>query len=139
MRDLTNATVEPMDSRAMLARWVGQFRRPFVFLDAHWLDDWPLKEELEIVRSGVLCIDDFNVGLDGFAFDHYQGIECGPALLLPFRDRVPHYYIPEPNALYPFPCLQPARRGGKAFIELGLSKQAMDGHVWFQKRENTLA
>lgn len=139
LRDSSNVTVEMMDSRAMLTRWTGQFQRPFVFLDAHWLDDWPLKEELEIVRAGVVCIDDFNVGLDDFAFDAYKGVECGPALLLPFRDRVPHYYVPEPNADYPFPCLQPVRRGGKAFIELGLSKSAMEGHVWFQKRENSPA
>jgi hypothetical protein len=139
LRDLPNATVEAADSRSMLGRWIGKFQRPFVFLDAHWLDDWPLKQELEMLRSGVICIDDFNVGKPGFAFDHYHGIECGPALLLPFGNRVPHYYVPQPTAHYPYPCLQPVRRGGKAFIELELSISAMEGHAWFERRENAQA
>jgi predicted O-methyltransferase YrrM len=48
----------------------------FDYLDAHWNNDLPLKEEIEIVFAGcrraVVMIDDFQVpGDDGYDFDHY--------------------------------------------------------------------
>jgi hypothetical protein len=54
------------DSRPFLrATLLGLKDDIFVFLDAHWQDDWPLKEELDILiadsKNKVIIIDDFDV------------------------------------------------------------------------------
>jgi len=67
------------DSRAFL-RQLAESASPsetvFFYLDAHWNDDLPLAEELEIIGSGwarcVVMIDDFEVPGDaGYSFDDY--------------------------------------------------------------------
>jgi len=62
--------------------------RPFFYLDAHWLDDWPLEEELQIIskniHSAVISIDDFKVERDiRFTYDSYNGKECSIDLVNP--------------------------------------------------------
>lgn len=69
------------DSRAFLrdmARALPTDAVPFVYLDAHWNDDLPLQEEIEIIFSAwqrfVVLIDDFQVPeKPGFGFDTYAG------------------------------------------------------------------
>jgi predicted O-methyltransferase YrrM len=71
-------TVTRGDSRAFL---LDQARRHsgetvFVYLDAHWEDDLPLPEELQIIAAGlpraVVMIDDFQVSGDpGYGYDDY--------------------------------------------------------------------
>ena len=51
-------------------------KRVFIYLDAHWYADLPLREELEIVcnawKDFVVMIDDFQVpGDDGYGYDSY--------------------------------------------------------------------
>jgi hypothetical protein len=48
----------------------------FIYLDAHWYDDLPLVEEMDLIGSGwgnyVIMVDDFCVpGDNGYAFDNY--------------------------------------------------------------------
>jgi len=48
----------------------------FIYLDAHWYEDCPLKEELEIIASNwksfVIMVDDFQVPSDpGYLYDNY--------------------------------------------------------------------
>jgi hypothetical protein len=48
----------------------------FAYLDAHWNNDLPLKDEIEIIFScciqAVVMIDDFQIpDDDGYAYDHY--------------------------------------------------------------------
>jgi len=56
---------------------------PFVYLDAHWGDDLPLAEELEILCRNwdrfVVMVDDFAVPTDtGYGFDDYgRGRQLG--------------------------------------------------------------
>lgn len=66
---------------------------PFLYLDAHWHDDLPLREELEVIaRTWARCVvmvDDFEVpGDPGYGFDDYGPgksltAEC---LRLPYLD-----------------------------------------------------
>lgn len=49
----------------------------FFYLDAHWQDDVPLAEELELIAASwsdpVIMIDDFQVPDDqGYGFDSYR-------------------------------------------------------------------
>ena len=51
---------------------------PLFFLDAHWYDYWPLKEELKIINlkfnQAIIIIDDFQVpGREDFSYDVENG------------------------------------------------------------------
>ncbi|MBN2894194.1 MAG: hypothetical protein JXL97_20150 [Bacteroidales bacterium] len=68
------------DSRKVLTKIAknGNHRidKVFFYLDAHWNNDLPLKEELNIILSGfpnaMIMIDDFKVPWDdGYGFDDY--------------------------------------------------------------------
>jgi len=71
-----------MDSRVFLktliaskhAAWI---QRPFCYLDAHWLEDLPLAEEIELIlgrwSDAVIMVDDFEVPGTGYDFDDYGG------------------------------------------------------------------
>jgi predicted O-methyltransferase YrrM len=51
--------------------------RCLYFLDAHWLDQWPLLDELKAIAqskmSPVILIDDFKVPGTNLGFDSYNG------------------------------------------------------------------
>ncbi|MES2632425.1 MAG: hypothetical protein V4669_05605 [Pseudomonadota bacterium] len=68
------------DSRVHLKRLCEQLHRttkaPFFYLDAHWEEDLPLAQELEIIFAfpwqATVMVDDFKVeGDTGYAFDDY--------------------------------------------------------------------
>lgn len=68
------------DARSFLHRFLGTGTfaagKVFFYLDAHWEDDVPLREELRIIFTGcpgaVVMVDDFNVpGDPGYAYDDY--------------------------------------------------------------------
>jgi len=80
LRDLSNVHLHLLDSREFLRSLVRDNTLPgqtlFCYLDAHWYDDLPLAEEIEVIASGwsdfVIMIDDFCVPGDaGYAFDDY--------------------------------------------------------------------
>jgi hypothetical protein len=82
MRDKSHVRVLKGDSRNHLRRILAQstacnLKRPIAFyLDAHWYEDLPLAEELDIIfsaeLSAVVMIDDFEVPGDaGYGFDNY--------------------------------------------------------------------
>lgn len=76
---LPNVTVSPADSRAFLRDLSGRQGAAgtvLIYLDAHWGEDLPLAEELQIVvrawPRAVVIIDDFEVpGEPGYKFDDY--------------------------------------------------------------------
>ncbi|WP_157961363.1 hypothetical protein [Microvirga flavescens] len=74
-----NVSVFLSDSRAFLREQLRTFERDkpvFIYLDAHWYDDLPLAEELEIIfdnlEKAVVMIDDYEVPFDpGYSYDYY--------------------------------------------------------------------
>lgn len=74
-----NVSLNLLDSRKFLARELGAAApgsRFFIYLDAHWKEDLPLVQELEIIdESGlaaIVAIDDFRVpGDSGYQYDDY--------------------------------------------------------------------
>ena len=67
------------DSRAFLAMISNNATVPkedvFFYLDAHWQDDLPLREELEVIFTNwtrpIVMIDDFQVPDSDYSFDDY--------------------------------------------------------------------
>lgn len=74
-----NVILERSDSRTFLRRVVsllGTDRPSFFYLDAHWKDDLPLREEIGIIFAAqpraIVMIDDFRIPEDpGYAWDDY--------------------------------------------------------------------
>lgn len=132
--EFTNCEVRVCDAVDLVEVALERFERPFFYLDAHWLDDWPLSRELSVVSKGAVCIDDFNVGNTRFAFDTYQGVECGPAFLSPVKEKFPTYFVQKINIDYPFPCLQVGRRAGRCYLGGTDSRQVFSGCPYLEER-----
>jgi predicted O-methyltransferase YrrM len=79
LHEVPNINMALLDSRAFLrtmARTAIVHRFVFVYLDAHWYDDLPLQQEVELVCDNwndfVIMIDDFAVpGDKGYGYDNY--------------------------------------------------------------------
>jgi hypothetical protein len=101
-----NAQVECADSPSLVAEVCARHDRPLFFLDAHWVQQWPLGRELAAITTGIAVIHDFDTGHPRFAFDTYNGTRCGPAVLAAMPSPPSLYFIPDPEAAWPLPCLQ---------------------------------
>lgn len=77
-----NVKIMNGDSRAVLRElldgpmWTNHGSNSFFYLDAHWGEDLPLAEEIDIIFSrcpdAIVMIDDFAVpGDDGYGYDDY--------------------------------------------------------------------
>ncbi|MFG3133477.1 hypothetical protein ACGFZU_38005 [Streptomyces tendae] len=120
-----NVSVLADDSPAVVQRAAARFERPLFYLDAHGKAAWPLAQELAAIREGIVCIDDFDIGNPRFAFDHYDGVRCDAAYVLEAAQRVQDVYRIDPEADYPFPCLQTGRRAGKGMVPFGAAAEEL--------------
>ncbi|GGW61029.1 hypothetical protein ACIP4U_08165 [Streptomyces caelestis] len=102
-RDVTEIRVMKSDSRKALQslRENSSFpkSRIFFYLDAHWEEDLPLREEVAIITEGwtdsLILIDDFKVPDDpGYGFDTYAGTQLSIEYL---GDAVGAYQVFWPN------------------------------------------
>jgi hypothetical protein len=123
-----NATITCEPSPRMLARVTARHARPLAFLDAHWGADWPLLAELGIVTAaaGIAVVHDFDIGHDRFSYDTYGGVPCGPLLLSRMTSPPGRYYVLDPSAPLPVPCLQTGRRAGVGVV---LGRNLPDGQA----------
>lgn len=97
LRDLSNVHLHLLDSREFLRSLIHNNTLPgqrlFCYLDAHWYDDLPLADEIEIIAGNwsdfVIMIDDFcDPGDDGYGFDDYGvGRRLDVDYLEPVRQR----------------------------------------------------
>jgi hypothetical protein len=129
-----NVTVSCEDSAAMLARVSAGHGRVFAFLDAHWEMRWPLVAELDTLTAAVAVVHDFDIGHERFSFDTYHGIACGPGLLERMARPPGRYFVFDPAAALPVPCLQTGRRAGVAVITAGLDARPLDDSPYLAAR-----
>jgi hypothetical protein len=102
LEDFRNVKLSQSDSRAFLRETLASLPRDsriLLYLDAHWKDDLPLAEELElIVASGlqfVAIVDDFKVPLDsGYLYDDYGPGKSLELDLVPEKARVAKVFFP---------------------------------------------
>lgn len=117
---MPNVTVRNGDSAQLLKQMASGFARPLIYLDAHWGETWPLRDELNATGRAIVVIDDFDIGHERFGFDHYDGAVCGPQMVHDCLPTLPRLWVGNPYAPYPLPCLQTGRRSGTGFLPLGL-------------------
>jgi hypothetical protein len=116
-----NIILNNESSEIILEKYKNNFNMPFYYLDAHWYEYWPLKDELNCINRGIICVSDFVLGenKDGiyYAGDSYDGVDLDHKFLLEagIADRI---YVNNHNGLhnYPLPCLQQIRRTGRAYF-----------------------
>ena len=84
LRECRKVQVIEGDSPDVVRQACASYTRPFFYLDAHWYDQWPLVKEIEAIRRGVVCVDDFDIGHPRFAYDIYNDVPCGPVYLHAF-------------------------------------------------------
>jgi hypothetical protein len=117
---LSNIDITCSDSREWLRGMVERFSLPFIFLDAHWRSESPLREELACIDRGVICIHDFDIEHDRFDYDLYNGRRCDAHFLADSAIDKSRCFVNNPQADYPLPCLQIGRRSGRAFVAAGV-------------------
>lgn len=133
------ATIEHIDSPLLIERYANRFQRPIFYLDAHWYEEWPLQRELDLIQRGIVIVDDFDIGHPRFGFDSYEGVACDPALLsksLATRG-ISRFYTNNPDASFPFPCLQTGRRAGRAYVVLPPLEDKLGMSRYFLPRETS--
>jgi hypothetical protein len=128
---IPNVHLLHMDSRAALRHILTgplslQWNQPILFyLDAHWHDDLPLADEIDIIFAAapraIVLVDDFQVPDDpGYAFDDY-----GPGKVLTpecIADSVARHSL----AAY-YPLTPSARETGAKRGCVALAKHATEG------------
>lgn len=62
--------------------------KPLFFLDAHWLDFWPLEDEMKIIgkmtKEAIIIIDDFKIPNETrYEYDDYKDKECSIDMINP--------------------------------------------------------
>jgi predicted O-methyltransferase YrrM len=104
LRELRDVHVHHLDSRALLRELAADRNvtslLTFFYLDAHWHDDLPLAEELDLIArhwtQWVAVIDDFQVPHDaGYGFDDYgRGAQLTLDYIMPVLQghRLPAYF-----------------------------------------------
>lgn len=105
--------------------------KPFYYLDAHWEHYWPLIDELKTIRTGVVCIDDFDIKTPGYSSDTWNNVMCDKKLILDNIDV--KLYINNPKALYPYPNLQKDRISGRCYFTKGIKENYFNDINWFKK------
>lgn len=84
LRPYSNVVVHYGNSPDILRQILPSFKskRLLFYLDAHWLNEWPLLEEIEVISKThkdncIIVIDDFKVpDRSDIPYDAYSGGEC---------------------------------------------------------------
>lgn len=121
-------------SESVITYVTSKFNYPFFYLDAHWNDYWPLFDELKNIKKGVVCVGDFLNPYQQFVedqvycFDTYNEVRCDQNLIRSAVSTNSKIYTNNilDFTVYELPCLQRARRAGRAYIEVGTC------HDWFE-------
>ena len=127
-------------SEQVLKKYGKEYTTPFYYLDAHCYDYdyWPLKDEIQSIEKGIICISDYCLGYnnEGIIYhgDEYDGIQLDREFLINCNINS-DVYVNNYNALekYYFPCLQMQRRCGRAYVLKNLEKDYLKENVMFLK------
>ena len=149
LADYANVEMHQTDSRALLRILLAEQPAGTVsyYLDAHWQDDLPLREEIDLIlaygQPAVIMIDDFAVPTDpDYRYDDYgPGKTLSVALLTGVASRGAGLFFPTLPA-----CEETGARRGCAVIGVGsVVTSALGGlaglspHPWPEAADEVLA
>lgn len=84
--------------RQLMWRWILPWDRVLIFLDAHWEEYWPLRDELkqllDLKNKPIILIDDYKTPGRTYGYDTYHWNDCGTEYIKDLiQDRVEKVYI----------------------------------------------
>jgi len=87
-----------MALRQLMWRWILPWDRVMIYLDAHWEEYWPLRDELKQVldlkNKPIILIDDYKTPGRAYGYDTYHWNDCGTEYIKDLiKDRVEKVYI----------------------------------------------
>jgi hypothetical protein len=105
-------------SEVVVGNAQNKFSMPLYYLDAHWEEYWPLKDEINSILKGVVNIGDSKTHDDRYGYDYYNGIICDKKVVV--NNSTPIYYNNSfnPNN-YEYPSMQMTRRNGRMYYCVG--------------------
>jgi len=56
-------------------------RNTIFYLDAHWNDNWPLQDEIRLIKHGIIMVDNFFINCQGFGYDKYKEVKLDKNLI----------------------------------------------------------
>lgn len=108
-------------------------KNPLYYLDAHWYEYWPVLDEIENIKSGVVCIGDANINDRLYSFDAYDDMHCDIDLIKDKEKSTPVYYNNSFDLTqYKYPCLQNIRRSGRMYFCKNIQNDYMKESKYFR-------
>tara|TARA_R100000781_G_scaffold77752_2_gene48120 strand:+ start:1169 stop:1846 length:678 start_codon:yes stop_codon:yes gene_type:complete len=138
LKKYSNVNVYHDSSQNFISRSIKKYSFPFFFLDAHWLNYWPLKDELSFIDKGVVCVHDFNIENVNYSFDSYQNTICDAKLV---KENLKHdvmIFTNNPKGTYSYPLLQRDRLSGRGYFVIGKDTQGFTENDKFKLLESEL-
>lgn len=108
----TNVSVLNESGEQVVRDYGSRYRQPLFFLDAHWEEYWPLRDELSNIQRGVVAVDDCKIHDESYYYDVYDG-QCADYTWA-VNASTPTYYN-NPEGTYPYPSMQMTRRAGRMY------------------------
>jgi len=94
-----------------------------------------LHDELNIIKSGVVCVDDCDIDDIAFGYDAYNGVVCNPEMISKALGGEAKVFTNNPHSDYTYPCMQKARRGGRGYYVLGKDTDIIEQNDNFKLNE----
>ena len=119
-------------SEQVVKKFQNTFKLPFYFLDAHWYDYWPIIDEINNINKGIISIDDFDIGVEGYNFDQYKNQKCDLSIIPKKSIKFP-IYSNNPNFLsYKYPLIPSIYNAGRAFFGKNIKKDLFKFNKMFK-------
>ena len=135
LKNYMNVDVGFETSKDFILRTVQKYSFPFFFLDAHFFEQWPLKDELSFIKKGVVCIHDFNIKNVNYSYNSYQGTMCDSSLVAEHLKHDVTIFTNNPKGNYPYPVLQKKRLSGRGYFVIGKDSHGFDQNNQFKLLE----
>lgn len=120
-------------SEKIVKKFKNEFKLPFYFLDAHGFDYWPLIDEIKNIKKGIVSVDDFDIGVDIFGYDQFEGKKCGVDII-PDECLSTPIYGNNPNPLiYSYPLPPTIQLAGRGFFGIGVKEDLIKYNKMFKK------
>ena len=135
LKNYMNVDVGFETSKDFILRTVQKYSFPFFFLDAHFFEQWPLKDELSFIKKGVVCIHDFNIKNVNYSYNSYQGTMCDSSLVAEHLKHDVTIFTNNPKGNYTYPVLQKKRLSGRGYFVIGKDSHGFDQNNQFKLLE----
>jgi len=111
-------------SSEFIVRDVNQLKHNIIYyLDAHFYDYWPLRDELHKIKRGFVMIDDFNIGCSNYRYGGEEQkmiteekLKCDKNLVKLYA-QTNDLYINNVLCEYPIPNHQLYKNSGRCFYQ----------------------